>query len=140
MSDNRREPVVTAKASSQHLKRIFPTSEVRDLIAQMSWMLTDRSQVDTPTCGRSWQNKVKQCLWLNGDGSYIVPQEGASERALQGETNRLIQRYGRKAWVLVYQENGVYNFYLQVREQSVTPLGGQGTSTPEAVGRRWTEQ
>ena len=73
-------------------------------------------------------NEGNQCLWLNDSGDYNVPQDGAIERALQAEMDRLIQRHGRKTVVLVYQVNGVNNFYLKGHEQSATPFGGQGES------------
>ena len=41
---------------------------------------------------------------------------------LQAEMNHLIQRFGRKTLVLVYQQNGVCNFYLKVHEPSLTPF------------------
>ena len=64
----------------------------------MSWMRTGWSKVDTSMCGRSRQvlrefaTNEKQCSWLNGDGSYIVPQDGAIGRASQAGMKRLIQR------------------------------------------------
>ena len=62
--------------------------------------------------------------------------DGANGRALQFETNRLVQRYGRKTLALVYQDNDVYTFLPQgarsidVGLLELDPCGGQGTVHP----------
>lgn len=51
-------------------------------------------------------------LW-NG-GGMLVPTDSGLAQALRQEFDRLIRWYGAKDCLNLYEENGVYNFYLQV--------------------------
>ena len=82
----------------------------------MDRLITSRYTDVRKIVASAWQTSHKevQCLCLNGDGSYIVPQDGPFGRALQGEMHRLLHRYGRKSLVLVYQPP-----FLRPRQRSM---------------------
>ena len=72
--------------------------------------------------------KGKQLLWLSGDGGYIIPESSVVGRALQKELRRLIVKHGDVQLLPVYQEKGVYNFYMRVDE--VLPVSAVDPAEP----------
>ena len=68
--------------------------------------------------------KAGQMLWLEADGGYVIPRDGTIGKKLREELARLIDVYGDYTLLPVYQERGVYNFYLQVDDQVETSALG----------------
>ena len=68
--------------------------------------------------------KAGQMLWLEADGGYVIPRDGTIGKKLREELARLIDVYGDYTLLPVYQERGVYNFYLQVDDQVETAALG----------------
>ena len=59
----------------------------------------------------------KQVAWLTEDGGYIIPRDGPVAKAIANVIQRHEQLESGKTMLPVYQEKGVYNFYLKVNGQ-----------------------
>ncbi|CAK0892634.1 unnamed protein product [Prorocentrum cordatum] len=59
----------------------------------------------------------KQVAWLTEDGGYIIPRDGPVAKAIANVIQRHEQLESGKTMLPVYQEKGVYNFYLKVNTQ-----------------------
>ncbi len=58
-----------------------------------------------------------QDAWITKGGGYLVPRSSPIAKGLEKELHKLIKKYGDKNLIQLYEENGVYNFYLR-RESS----------------------
>ena len=55
-------------------------------------------------------------IWLDGTGGYVIPRTGRIGRKLEKTLEELIRNNGTETLLPVYQERGVYNFYMQVEK------------------------
>ncbi len=62
-----------------------------------------------------------QHAWITQGGGYLIPRSSTIGRAMQRELQMLIRRHGDASLIKLYEENGVYNFYLK-----------RGTASPAA--------
>jgi hypothetical protein len=58
-----------------------------------------------------------QDAWITKGGGYLVPRSSPIAKGLEKELHKLINKHGDKNLIRLYEENGVYNFYLR-RESS----------------------
>ena len=56
-------------------------------------------------------------LWIGLKGGYMLPRDGPIATGLRREFERLAKIYGMGSTVQLYEENGVYNFYLDVDDE-----------------------
>lgn len=54
-----------------------------------------------------------QDAWITEGGGYLVPRTSPIAKGMQKELDRLIKMHGDKGLIPLYEENGVYNFYLR---------------------------
>ena len=63
-------------------------------------------------------------LWIEKDGGHVLPEQSSIGRELKKPLDRLKRKYGEDVLLPVYQEKGVYNFYLQTRmQEEISSLG-----------------
>ena len=75
-----------------------------------------------------------QLCWLDSDGGWIIPRGGVIGKALENELQRLIQKHGSERLLPVYQEKGVYNFYLQIEgREELNAVGGSTTASSSSA-------
>lgn len=54
-----------------------------------------------------------QDAWITQGGGYLVPRSSPIAKGMNKELKRLIAKYGDKQLLPLYEEKGVYNFYLR---------------------------
>ena len=73
--------------------------------------------------------KGGQLCWLDGDGGWIIPRREAIGWALEKQLEKLIAKHGSERLLPIYQENGVYNFYLKVEgKDEINTVGSTANS------------
>ena len=55
-----------------------------------------------------------QLLWLTGDGGFVTPRSGKVRKEMEKRLVELRRQFGDETLLPVYQERGVYNFYMKV--------------------------
>ena len=94
---------------------------------QVHKILASASQV----CGGG-----NQLLWLDSTGGWVIPRDGGVGKELEKTLHKLLHRQGCDSLLPVYQERGVYNFYMQIEKsediasmdakEGLCPFGRQG--------------
>jgi hypothetical protein len=73
-----------------------------------------------------------QDVWLGLGGGVMMPRGGPIAQGLHKEYERLVRKHGDKDLLPIYEERGVYNFYLKVAKKDVelAPLEQSAPSSP----------
>ena len=62
-----------------------------------------------------------------------MPCDGPIARGLLREYRRLVEKFGDKDLLPIYEEKGVYNFYLAVEEKKAINAMGDASSQPSSA-------
>ena len=83
------------------------------------------SQVHKVLASASQVARAGQMMLLEQGGGYVIPRDGTIGKMLKAELARAIRMYGDHTLLPVYEERGVYNFYLKVDgdENEASALG-----------------
>ena len=67
--------------------------------------------------------------FMDGDGGLIVPESTAFGKELRAAYEKLLAKHGTNGTVTLYQERGVYNYYLKMKD--INPKGSGQRTVPQ---------
>ena len=110
-------------ASGQHIKDEGAVRlKAQDESGNMRGLKGRLTDVHKPLVSASESAKAGQNSWLTKGGGYMVPQTSGVSKKIE----KMIDNESRKKYnklLPVYEEGGVYNFYLKMnKDSSIAPL------------------
>ena len=69
--------------------------------------------------------------WLEAGGGYVIDKKSPAGKELQAAFQKVMQKYGSNGMLPIWEENGVYNFYL--RKVQATPATSSSSTSNYAA-------
>ena len=76
-------------------------------------------------------HRKKNFTVLEAGGGYIIPEGSALGKEMRDSYRNLLEKHGTKELVPLWEENGVYNFYLR-KDRDLGAIGGREDERPES--------